>query len=81
MLTRYPLEPPKPDTTPSPISPPPAPPPVPAPPASDALAIWQEKLDYLRQQEAIIAYPAQKFSMKKQIEEAQQKIAELGGKP
>jgi hypothetical protein len=35
--------------------------------------------DDLQQQEAIIADPAQKFALKKQIEEAEQKICELGG--
>ena len=47
--------------------------------SSGALAIWQEKLDYLRQQEAITSDAAQKFALKKQIEECKQKIAELGG--
>ena len=46
---------------------------------SGALVIWREKLDYLQQQEAITADAAQKFALKKQIEEAQQKIRELGG--
>ena len=50
-------------------------------PSSDALTIWQEKLDYLKQQEAIISDASQKFTIKKQIEEAQQKITELGGNP
>ena len=71
-----------------PISPTPTPsqPPIaaapsasPSPPSSGALAIWQEKLDYLQQQEAITADPAQKFALKKQIEEAEEKIRELGG--
>lgn len=44
-----------------------------------ALAIWQEKLAYLREQEAILADPAQKFSLKKQIEEVESKILDLGG--
>jgi len=44
-----------------------------------ALGVWQEKLDYLRQQEAIASDPAQKFAIKKQIEEAKEKIRELGG--
>jgi hypothetical protein len=50
------------------------------PPASGALGIWQEKLDYFLQQEAI-ADPGQNSSLKKQIEEAKQKIEELGGNP
>ena len=41
-----------------------------------ALAIWREKLEYLRQQEAILSDPAQKFQIKKQIEEAEAKIRE-----
>lgn len=49
-----------------------------APPASGALAIWQEKLDYFQQQEAIALVPEQKFSLKKLIEEAKRKIGDLG---
>lgn len=52
----------------------PRPPGSPPPPA---LAIWQEKLDFLRQQEAICSDPAQKFTLKKQIEEAAAKVKEL----
>ena len=47
--------------------------------ASPAVAVWQEKLDFLRHHEAITADPAQKFALKKQIEEVEQKIRELGG--
>lgn len=36
-----------------------------------ALETWREKLEYPRQQEAIAADPAQKFAVKKRIEEAQ----------
>ncbi|MBL8470424.1 MAG: toll/interleukin-1 receptor domain-containing protein [Rhodocyclaceae bacterium] len=53
---------------------------IPPPPAgrpSGALAIWLEKLEFLRQQEAIAADAAQKFAIKKQIEEAEAKIREL----
>ena len=53
------------------------PPRPPGSPPSPALAIWQEKLDFLRQQEAICADPAQKFTLKKQIEEATAKVKEL----
>jgi len=60
-----------------------APPPEPAPstapaaPSTDtATAIWQEKLDYLRAQEAICSDPAQRFSLKKQIEDAEAKLQE-----
>jgi hypothetical protein len=49
------------------------------PPSSGAVKVWQEKLDYLQQQEAVAADPAQKFALKKQIEEAQEKIRQLGG--
>jgi len=46
---------------------------------SPALAIWREKLDFLLEQQAICADPAQQFQLKKAIEVARQKIAELGG--
>jgi hypothetical protein len=46
---------------------------------SAALELWNEKLDYLQQQEAVVADPATKFALKKQIEEVQDKINELGG--
>jgi hypothetical protein len=55
----------------------PAQPPSTAP--AGALQIWREKLDFLQQQEAIIADPAQKFALRKQIEETKEKIRELGG--
>jgi hypothetical protein len=45
----------------------------------DSAAIWKEKLEYLRSQEAIASDPAQKFALMKQIEEAQVKVRELGG--
>lgn len=47
------------------------------PPQSGALAIWREKLDYFRTQEAISSDASQKFTLKKQMEEAEAKIAEL----
>ena len=46
---------------------------------STALNLWKEKAIFLREQEAIASDPVQKFSLKKQIEEAEQKIRELGG--
>jgi len=46
---------------------------------SGPLATWKEKLEYLQEQEAITADPAQKFALKKQIQEAHQKIRDLGG--
>ena len=54
-------------------------PPKPRTLAQDALAIWQEKLDYLQVQEALTANPTMKFELRKRIEECQQKIKELGG--
>jgi tetratricopeptide (TPR) repeat protein len=54
--------------------------PAPAFPAapSGALATWKEKLEFLQEQEAIAADPAQKFALRKQIEEAKAKIREHG---
>ncbi len=49
--------------------------------AASAVALWREKIEFLRQQEAITSDPAQKFSLKKQIQEAEAKIAELGEGP
>lgn len=46
--------------------------------ASQAAAIWREKLEYLQEQEAICSDPAQKFTLRKQIEEAESKLRELG---
>lgn len=43
-----------------------------------ALETWKERVEFLRQQEAIVTDPSQKFALKKQIEEAEQKIRELG---
>jgi len=44
----------------------------------EARGTWQERLEFLRQQEAICSDPAQRFTLKKQIEEAEAKLAELG---
>ncbi|MEM9367472.1 MAG: toll/interleukin-1 receptor domain-containing protein [Planctomycetota bacterium] len=49
-----------------------------ATPPSHALEIWREKLDYLQQQEATASVPEQKFAIKKSVEEAKQKIREIG---
>ena len=46
-----------------------------------ALRLWQEKLDFLQQQEAVTTDPAQKFAVAQQIKEAKAKIAELAGEP
>lgn len=57
--------------------------PTPAPTAAvgpgSAAKVWQEKLAYLQEQEAIAVDPDQKFRLRKLIEEARQKIRELGG--
>ncbi|MEM7795566.1 MAG: toll/interleukin-1 receptor domain-containing protein [Cyanobacteria bacterium P01_C01_bin.118] len=55
--------------------------PAPAAPPSPggAINLWQQKLAFFQEQEAITADPAQKFALKMQIEEAQQKIRELTG--
>jgi len=50
-------------------------------PQSRALALWTEKLAFLEEQEALAVDPAQKFSLKKQIEEAREKVREQGGGP
>jgi len=57
----------------------PAPAPVAAGVSGSALKMWQEKLAYLLEQEAIAVDPDQKFRLRKLIEEARQKIRELGG--
>jgi hypothetical protein len=44
-----------------------------------ALAIWREKLHFLQEQEAVIADPQQRFTLRKQIEEVKAKIQQLGG--
>jgi hypothetical protein len=56
----------------------PTPPPVPPPvrPRNRAVELWQEKLDFLLEQEALLVDPAQKFALRKQIEEAREKIRE-----
>ncbi len=59
--------------------PPVATPRQPSVPSSAALKIWCEKLAYLEEQEAISADAAQKFSLRKQIEEVTTKIQQLGG--
>ena len=48
---------------------------------STAISIWKEKLEFFRMQEAVVSDPAQKFTLKKNIEEAETKIRELGGQP
>jgi hypothetical protein len=46
-------------------------------PQSGALGVWREKLQFLQVQEAITTDAAQKFQLKKQIEEAKTNITEL----
>ena len=46
---------------------------------SSALAIWREKLAFLQVEEAKAVDPDQKFRLRKLIQEAEQKIRELGG--
>lgn len=46
---------------------------------SPALEIWQKKLDFLQQQEAITADPSLKFQLMQEIQECKRKIAELQG--
>ena len=45
--------------------------------SGSASSLWREKLEFLREQEAIASDPAQKYSLKKQIEEALHKISTL----
>ncbi|MEX1027232.1 MAG: TIR domain-containing protein [Candidatus Paceibacterota bacterium] len=49
--------------------------------ASGAVDVWREKLEFLRTQQAITSDASQNFALKKQIEEAEQKIRELGNRP
>lgn len=44
---------------------------------SQVLETWRKKLDFLLEQEAIVADPAQLFSLAQQIEDAKARIAEL----
>lgn len=67
-------------------SPPAAPPPAASPPAAPpttasppGLAEWKEQLNHLLREEAITSDALQKFTIKKQIEQARQKIRELQG--
>jgi len=47
--------------------------------AAAALAIWREKLAYFQEQEAHASDAAQKFQLRKDIDECRGKILELGG--
>ncbi|MHC4519681.1 MAG: TIR domain-containing protein, partial [Planctomycetota bacterium] len=48
-------------------------------PSSDALVMWQKKLVFLQTEEAKAVDAEQKFAIQQRIEEAKQKIRELGG--
>lgn len=48
-------------------------------PPGRALSLWREKLAFLEEQEPLAVDPAQKFSLRKQVDEAREKIRELGG--
>ena len=48
---------------------------------SPAVEIWRQKLKFLQAQEAITTDPGQRFQVRMQIEECQQKIRTLGGQP
>ncbi|MBA2593415.1 MAG: toll/interleukin-1 receptor domain-containing protein [Gammaproteobacteria bacterium] len=57
---------------------------VPAPKAfpgapSRVIGLWQEKLAYFLEQEPLVADPAQKYALQKQIEECRTRIREFGG--
>ena len=47
--------------------------------SSKALDLWRQKLAYFEEQEAALSDPAQKFAIRKQIEEALSRIKQLGG--
>lgn len=47
--------------------------------SSPAITLWKEKLEFLQAQEVTAVSADQKFAIKKQIEEAKQKIRDLGG--
>lgn len=51
----------------------------PSPPSSSALGKWKEKLAFLQTEEAKIADAEQRFAIQQRIEEAKEKIRELGG--
>lgn len=46
---------------------------------SKAIDLWREKLTYFLVQEATVSDPSQKFTLRKQIQEALEKLRELGG--
>ena len=54
-------------------------PPVTTQSASGPLATWKKKLEFLQTEEAKTSNAAQKFELQEQINEAKEKIRELGG--
>ncbi len=50
-------------------------------PQADAAAEWQEKLGFLLKEEARLSDPAQKHTVRKQIQEAEERIRELSVEP
>lgn len=49
-------------------------------PESQPIHVWKRRLAFLQEQEAVVSDPAQKFTLREQIAEAQAKIRELAGK-
>lgn len=45
------------------------------------LETWRRKLNYLQQQDAVLADPAQKFALAEQMTEAKNKISEIEANP
>ena len=50
-----------------------------SPPSPSAIDVWQRKLAFLQTEEAKIADAEQKFAIQQRIEEAKEKIGQLGG--
>ncbi len=46
--------------------------------SQNALSVWEEKLDFLLREEAVASDPSRQFELRKKIEEAKEKIRELG---
>src|SRR5262249_11746111 len=47
--------------------------------SSRAITLWQEKLDYLLEQETVLLDPDQKLLLQKQLDECRAKLQEFGG--
>ena len=50
-------------------------------PGANAIEVWQERLDHLLQEQAVLSDPAQRFTVKRQIKEAREMIRALQGNP